>query len=100
MTKDTTTTRTSRRTFLRNSAVGGLGLIVLKNSRSACGYPANEQLQIAVIGVGGRGMGFVGKEGWSSVQAEIGGRIAALCDVNQERAARAFELHPDVPKTS
>ncbi|MFW6171679.1 MAG: Gfo/Idh/MocA family oxidoreductase [Planctomycetota bacterium] len=98
MTKYTTTTRTSRRTFLRNSAVGGLGLIVLKNSRSARGYVANDQLQIAVIGIGGRGMGFIGKQGWSSVQEQMGGRIAALCDVNRERAARAFELHPDVPK--
>ena len=92
------TTRTNRRSFLRNSAVGGLGLMVLKDSRSARGYAANERLQIAAVGVGGRGGSFVRDEGWSSVRQEIGGRIVALCDVNRERAARTFELHPDLPK--
>ena len=54
--------------------------------------------QIAVVGPGGRGAGFVAEEGWSSVRQQIGGRIAALCDVNQQKAGPAYALHPDVPK--
>jgi hypothetical protein len=61
-------------------------------------YRANEQLQVAVVGVGGRGSAFVVEKGWSSVSDQIGARVAALCDVNGQKAAKSFELHPTVPK--
>ena len=54
----------------------------------ARGYAANEQLQVAVVGLGGRGSPFVVEKGWSSVRQQIGGRIAALCDVNKKKAAK------------
>ena len=83
--------QTNRRVFLGRTAAKGLGLILLNDSRSARGYAANEELQIALVGVGGRGAYFV---------REIPkiGRIAAMCDVNQERAAPGFKQYPDIPK--
>jgi hypothetical protein len=91
-------TQSNRRAFLRQAATGGLGLAVLNDSGSARGFAVNEQLQIAVVGVGGRGKDFVAEEGWSSVRQQMGGRIAALCDVNRQKAADAFQRYPDVPK--
>lgn len=85
----------TRRGFLGSTA--GAGALVLAR-RSPRAYAANEQLQVAVVGVGGRGAGFVAEEGWSSVRQQIGGRIAAMCDVNKQKVAEAFKLHPDVPK--
>ena len=32
------------------------------------------------------------------MKQQIGGRVAALCDVNRHKEAKSFELHPDVPK--
>ena len=53
---------------------------------------------MAVVGIGGRGSGFAVEEGWSSVRQQTGGRIAALCDVNRQKAAEAFQAYPNVPK--
>jgi hypothetical protein len=89
-------TQTNRRTFLRHAGASGLGLVLLGDSRSARGFAVNERLQIAVVGVGGRGAAFVAEEGYTTVWNI--GRLAAMCDVNHERAARAFERYPDVPK--
>jgi hypothetical protein len=93
-------TRWTRRTFIRRAAAGatGAGLVILPRGQSARAYAANEQLQIAVVGPGGRGAGFVAEEGWSSVRQQIGGRIAALCDVNQKKAAEAYARYSEVPK--
>ena len=75
--------RTSRRDFLKGSAVGGAGLVIL-GSRGLAGEAAPKQapsdkLNIAAVGVGGRG------------GADIGGcaseNFVALCDVN----AKALE---------
>ena len=51
--------RLTRRGFLRQAAAGGAGLVILANSRSARAYAANEKLNIALIGVGGRGKWYV-----------------------------------------
>ena len=45
----------SRRRFLRATAFGGTGLLLLPHSRSAFAYDANSKLNVAAIGVGGRG---------------------------------------------
>ncbi|MCS3920509.1 hypothetical protein Q2T83_09310 [Fervidibacter sacchari] len=47
-----------RREFLRTMA-GSAGLIVLRNSSSAYSYQANQRLNVAIVGCGGRGMWFV-----------------------------------------
>jgi hypothetical protein len=74
------------------------GWTILGSARSARSYQANERLNVAVVGPGGRGAGFVAEEGWSSVRQQIGGRVAALCDVNKQKAAEAFARYRDVPK--
>jgi hypothetical protein len=86
--------RVSRRSFLRGAGVGGAGVVILRSSRSAWSYAANESVGVALVGVSGRGAWFVsllGRKGY-------GMRAAALCDVNSRRAAEAFAGFPDVPK--
>ena len=63
----------SRRRFLARAAAASSGVAAvphLLTSTAAGGrarsYAANEQLQIAVVGPGGRGSGFVAEDGWSS----------------------------------
>ena len=51
--------RTSRRRFLVGTVAGGAGLLILRSSRSAGSYRANEKLNVALVGVGGRGRWFV-----------------------------------------
>ena len=79
----------TRRRFLRNSAVAGTGLLILKSPQSAGSAPANEKLNMALIGVGGRGSWFV------DAMPGYGTRFAALCDVREERLAKVGEKFPD-----
>ncbi|HPD14741.1 MAG TPA: Gfo/Idh/MocA family oxidoreductase [Planctomycetota bacterium] len=85
----------TRRGFLGSAAGAGALLLTRCQPRA---YAANEQLQVAVVGVGGRGAGFCVEEGWSSIRQQTGGRIAAMCDVNKQKAAESFKRYPDVPK--
>jgi len=71
--------RISRRAFLRDAALGGAGLVVLRNARSARGAAANSRLNIALIGAGGRGSWFVR----TIPKME---NLVALCDANEQRA--------------
>ena len=75
---------TSRRDFLRTSAVAA----------AALGFPAfvraqnlNSKLQIAVIGCGGRGAGNLAEA------AAKGDQIVALCDVNAQHLTAAAGRH-------
>ena len=77
----------NRRRFLRTSAAGVAGLIILKDSRSARAFAANEKLNIAGIGVGGQGGGNIRSAG-------KGNNVVALCDVDARRAAGAFKQFP------
>jgi len=76
----------TRRAFLRDAAVAGSGLIILSNPRSVRGTQANSRLNIAGIGVGGRG-----GEDISGVASE---NLVALCDVDHVHAAKTFEKFP------
>jgi predicted dehydrogenase len=83
----------SRRKFLQASAVSataaGFWLTGgVTESRGA--QPANERLNIAIIGAGGQGGGNLG-----NVSGE---NIVALCDVDDARAANSFNKYPKVPK--
>ncbi|MGB2824180.1 MAG: Gfo/Idh/MocA family oxidoreductase, partial [Phycisphaerae bacterium] len=77
----------NRRRFLRASAAGAAGLIILKDSRSVSAFAANEKLNIAGIGVGGQGGSNISNVGKDS-------NIVALCDVDTRRAAGAFKQFP------
>ena len=76
----------TRRGFLRNAALSGSGLIILSDSRSAYTAQANEKLNIAAIGVGGRGA--------ADVNGVADENIVALCDVDSSHAAKTFERFP------
>ena len=76
----------TRRGFLRNAALSSSGLIILSNSRSAYTAQANEKLNIAAIGIGGRG--------GADVNGVADENIVALCDVDRSRAANTFEQFP------
>jgi hypothetical protein len=81
----------TRRTFLRQAAAGGTGLWILSHSRSVFSYAANEKLNVAIIGCGGRGK-------WFTEKIPTLANMVAMCDVNQSKAQAAYKEHPDVPK--
>ncbi len=82
----------SRRSFLQN--VGGVGVAIplgaWSHSAARASNSPNEKLNIAMIGVGGRG---------AANLAEVAGEnIVALCDVDDRRAGPTFEQYPHVKK--
>jgi len=83
--------KTTRRAFLGHAALGGAGLVVLANSQSVRTYAANEKLNVALIGVGGRGK-------WYADVIPKQANLVALCDVNESKAAATYKEHPDTPK--
>ncbi len=90
--------RMKRRTFLKQGAMAGAGLMVLKSGRPTAGMirPAsgglkagsspNEKLNIAVIGCGGQG-----RANMNNVKSE---NIVALCDLNGKNLAAAAKQFP------
>jgi predicted dehydrogenase len=80
----------SRRDFLRNAAYSGAGLIILSNSRLVRGTEANSKLNIAGVGVGGRGA--------ADVNGAASENIVALCDVDEKHAAQTFARYPEAKR--
>ena len=80
----------NRRKFLGLAASAGAGLTILCDSRSARSYHANEKLQIAIVGAGGRGA--------ANLQNVKDEQIVALCDVDERRAAGSFGRYPKVER--
>ncbi len=76
----------NRRQFLTSAVGCGAGLIILSNSRSARSYQANEKLNLAMIGAGGRGA--------QNLVEVADQNIVALCDVDQRTAGPSFEKYP------
>ena len=88
----------SRREFLsRSSKVAG-GVIAAASLGTGKGLGANEQINIAVIGINGRGNNLI--DGFGKIK---GVRIAALCDVDEKvlnrRAAEVEKKFGYKPKT-
>lgn len=84
------TSSTTRRGFLRQAAAGA-GLTLLASSRSLRAYAANEKLNVALIGVGGRGK-------WYADVIPRQANVVAMCDVNESKATAAYREHPQTPK--
>lgn len=87
--KDKQTSRFSRRSFLQRSALAA--------GAATAGFPAivrgqnlNERLNIALIGVGGRGVG-----NFTEVAAE---NVVALCDVNEPKIDAAAQRAPNAAR--
>ncbi len=79
----------SRREFLCGAA-GALTAFAIVPRRVLGGgeMPPSDKLNIACIGVGGRG--------WDNLEGLKGENIVALCDVDARRSARAFKKYPEV----
>ncbi len=73
-----------RRRFLSGSVACGAGLVILGNPASAWSYQANQKLNVALVGVGGRGTWFVD----TIPRLE---NVVALCDVNQQKISEAMK---------
>jgi predicted dehydrogenase len=73
----------SRRSFLKTASVSMAGTLVIPNLLSCS---PNNRLNIAVIGVGGRG-----QASWTQVPKES---IVAMCDVDDRQSAKGFEACP------
>ena len=74
--------RFSRRRFLGTTAALGAGLTILP-SRLMLGVSPNEKVNVALVGVGGRGQWFV--DTIPRLQ-----QVVAVCDVDEEKIAGAF----------
>jgi hypothetical protein len=82
--------RISRRRFLGSSAALGAGLSILPTGL-ARGYTANEKVNVALVGVCGRGEWFV-----NTMPALC--NLAAFCDVNEWRTKETYQRFPNTPK--
>jgi len=81
----------SRRGFVAGTAVAGAFTIVPRSVLGGSGRTSpSEKLNIAGIGVGGRGA--------SNLAAVSSENIVALCDVDQKNAEGTFRRYPDAKK--
>ncbi|MGF1580742.1 MAG: Gfo/Idh/MocA family protein [Gemmataceae bacterium] len=87
------TQRNTRRDFLKASAGIGAGLWVAGSEFPSLAKPlaANDKINVAIVGCGGRGGGNLNSIAGSE-------NIVALCDVDDQRAAGAYRRFPNVPK--
>lgn len=82
----------SRRVFIFSSAVMAAGCATTgKSPKAASKVSANEKLNIAGVGAGGKGRSDIGAVASRN-------NIVALCDVDDVRAAEIFKAHPETPK--
>src|SRR5262245_41613914 len=81
-------TRPNRRSFLFGASVAGFGILAQGRKGWAGGVGPNEGLNIACIGVGGKGAS-------DTEHAAHHGRIVALCDIDQERLDAMAQKHKD-----
>ena len=77
----------TRRGFLKGAAVGGFGLLILRDSRLAFGSEANSKLNVAIVGCGGKG-------GHNMDEVARTENIVAVCDVRGEPIAEALKKYP------
>lgn len=85
---------TSRRSFIKKTAIVTAGISIVPRSVLGRGFIApSDQLNIAVIGGGGKGFSDA-----VNVWNNGASNIAAICDVDWGRAANAFEKFPKAKK--
>ncbi len=86
------TPNVTRRSFLSTSAVGAAAFfIVPRHVLGGAGHkPPSEKLNLAFIGAGGRAA--------EDLKELTGENIAALCDVDWERAAETFKRFPNAAR--
>ncbi len=81
----------NRRSFLKTASLASAAISLpnILRSQGADGQSPNNKLNIACCGVGGRGH--------DAVDGLKGENLVAFCDVDDERAAKAYSEFPDVP---
>jgi|SRR5208283_1680886 len=81
----------NRRTFLKTAslATAAVSLPNILRSQDAGAQSPNNKLNVACVGVGGRGEG--------AVAGMKGENLVAFCDVDDERAAKSYAEFPSVP---
>ncbi len=85
------TNRMNRRTMLQTTAAAGAAAYwVGASTESTRTASANEKLDVAVIGIGGRGS--------ANLNGVRGENIVALCDVDDKRAGGAYQKFPKAKK--
>ncbi|HEY1764495.1 MAG TPA: Gfo/Idh/MocA family oxidoreductase [Opitutaceae bacterium] len=82
----------NRRTFLKTASLASAAVSLpnILRSQGPEGQSANNRLNVACCGVGGRG--------YDAVQGMKGENLVAFCDVDDERAAKSFNEFPNVPR--
>jgi len=80
----------ARREFLKSASVAAAALTFPAVMRSQEGKSPNGKLNLAFIGVGGRGR--------ASVEGLAEENHVAFCDVDEARAAATFKKYPAVPR--
>src|SRR5690349_10918475 len=84
---------TSRRRFLRNSAIAGAGFFIVPRHVLGRGFIApSDKLNIAAIGAGGKGQNDISE---FSKSPKV--NIVALCDVDDRQAKKSRETFPKAP---
>ena len=83
----------TRRSFIRSAGLASAAAVAFPHvlgAQTPGAQTANNKLNVACIGVGGRGEG--------AVDGLKGENFVAFCDVDEERAAATFKAYPDVPR--
>lgn len=83
--------RITRRKLLQTTAAASAGITILRNPASAWSAQANEKINVALVGVGGRGEWFL--DAIPRMQT-----IVAICDVSQQKLDGAFKYWDDFGK--
>ena len=79
-----------RRDMLKTTAALSAGFWVGTSAKTYAAKSPNEKLNIACIGIGGRGS--------ANVNGVSGENIVALCDVDDERAGGVYKKYPQAKK--
>lgn len=85
--------RTSRRQFMKTSTAATFGVWVASQSSFAQNDSPNQQVQVASIGVGGKGFS-------DMEQAGQFGKVVAICDVDERHLGSAAEKFPEAEQFS
>ncbi len=90
MDKKENKTTTTRRSFLKHTAAGAAGFMIVPRHVLGRGYiPPSDKLNIAAIGAGGKGSSDI-LRAWQ----DGANNVVALCDVDTERATGSRERWP------
>lgn len=81
-----TSSGSTRRSFLRSSLLAGAGVLILSSRGLRSASPPGSRLNVALVGVGGRGHGHR-----AALRDE---NVVALCDVDVNHLAGAAEIFP------